>query len=158
MRHDPSIRSRRWLLAVGVLAGLVGLAAGASSAGASSPSQRGYVVCPACPPWYPYPNPCDPAYPPIPGLPTPAPRPTPTPGPASALTYNVCRQMTKLIPAQVQADALANPHLSYGYGLLRNPNVPYHPLWNTYRNWLTLRNPNVPWSRCNPAVWKAGCP
>jgi hypothetical protein len=125
------------------------------------------IICPGCPP-YPYPPcqgcpiilPCppDPLLPSPPGVPTPPPLPTPTPGPASALQYKVCRQITGRIPPALEQMAVAEPWKFRGYGELRNPNVPYHPMYNTYRVWLSLQNMNVPYSRCNPVVWKSGCP
>ena len=100
-----------------------------------------------------------PTVPAPPGVPTLAPRPTPTPGGmASTLTYRVCPQIAGKIPAAVEVHAVAAPWEVYGYGMLRNPNVPYHPMWNSYRTWLSLRNMSVPYSRCNSVVWKAGCP
>lgn len=93
-----------------------------------------------------------------PGAPTPKPPPTPTPGPATALSYRVCPQVVNRVPANIQQDAVANPYRLYGYGMLQNPSVPYHPLWNSYRTWLTLLDYGKPWSPCNPVVWKVGCP
>ena len=61
------------------------------------------------------------------------------------------------MPAAVLADALAEPWTVHGYGICRNPNVPFHPLWNPLRAQLNLLNPNVPYGVCNPVVWKAGC-
>jgi hypothetical protein len=96
--------------------------------------------------------------PPPPGVPTPLPQPTPTPGPATALNYRVCPQLANRVPASVQQDAMAAPYRYYGYALLQNPNVPFHPVWNVYRTWLTLLDYGKPWSPCNPVVWKSGCP
>lgn len=122
--------------------------------------------CHSCPrhPIIVFPYPCatpvgGPTVPVPPGVPTLAPPPTPTPGGmASTLAYRVCPQTTGRIPPAVEVHAVAAPWEIYGYGMLRNPNTPYHPMWNSYRTWLSLRNPNVPHSRCNPVVWKAGCP
>jgi len=125
--------------------------------------------CPRRPvyPIYVYPCPT-PVPPPASGLPVPpgtTPRPTavplpsPTPGGvASTLSYDVCPQYAGEIPPAVLTNAVAAPWEIYGYGMLRNPNVPHHPLWNTYRKWLSVRNPSIPYSVCNPVVWKAGCP
>ncbi len=136
-------------------------------------------------PGYPYPNPCyDPSFPPFPQPPvppppgatapppgpttppgatavppTPYPMPTPTPGGmASTLTYRVCPQVTGLIPQYIQDLAVSEPWRYYGYDLRQNPNVPYHPLWNTYRTWLSLRDSNQPYSACNLPQWRSGCP
>jgi hypothetical protein len=122
------------------------------------------IRCPTCSPWpchgCPIVRPCppDPLLPPPPGVPTPAPPPTPTPGPATGLQYKVCPQILTSVPAALQAMALAEPWRFRGYGELRNPNVPYHPMWNTYRTWLSVENMGVPYSRCNPVLWKSGCP
>lgn len=85
--------------------------------------------------------------------------PSPTPGGAAqALEYKVCPQKAMDIPQVIQDQAMAEPWTIYGYGMKRNPNVPEHPLWNSYRHWLSTRNQNQPYSVCNPAIWKAGCP
>jgi hypothetical protein len=125
------------------------------------------IICPGCPP-SPYPPcrgcpivlPCppDPLMPPPPGVPPPPPPPTPTPGPATGLQYRVCPQVTGRIPQALEQMAVTEPWKFRGYGELRNPNVPYHPMFNTYRTWLSLENMNVPYHRCNPVVWKSGCP
>ena len=60
--------------------------------------------------------------------------------------------------AALEQMAVTEPWKFRGYGALRNPNVPYHPMFNTYRVWLSLENMNVPYHRCNPVVWKSGCP
>lgn len=107
--------------------------------------------------------------PPPPGVPNPGatpgptatlvPMPSPTPGgAASAQTYRVCPQVSKVIPQGVQDAAVAEPWRVYGYGLKSNPNIPFHPLWNPYRTWLSLRDPRQPYSVCNMPVWKSGCP
>lgn len=84
---------------------------------------------------------------------------SPTPGgAAAALEYKVCPQKEFDIPKVIQDMAVAEPWTIYGYGLKRNPNVPYHPMWNSYRHWLSTQNQNMPYSICNPAIWKAGCP
>jgi hypothetical protein len=171
-----TIPLNRRLLAAGAAAVLAGLLAGYShtavaGAAGAAPDCPGcppaIIICPGCPPW-PYPPcpgcpiilPCppDPLMPPPPGVPTPLPPPTPTPGPASGLTYKACPQIAGRIPPALEQMALADPWKFRGYGQLRNPNVPQHPLWNTYRTWLSLENMNVPYHRCNPVVWKAGCP
>jgi hypothetical protein len=92
------------------------------------------------------------------GAPTRVPRPTPTPGPATSLTYRLCPQLARLVPATVQAQVASVPWDLYGYGMLRNPNVPYHPVWNTYRTWISLLDYGKPWGPCNPVVLKSGCP
>jgi len=38
---------------------------------------------------------------------------------------------------------MANPSRVYGWNLTRDPNVPYHPVYNPYRRCLSLRNPNL---------------
>ncbi|MBK6767648.1 MAG: hypothetical protein IPG72_01155 [Ardenticatenales bacterium] len=85
--------------------------------------------------------------------------PTPTPGGAAAgIEYKVCPQKQYDVPKVIQDQAMAEPWTIYGYGMKRNPNVPYHPLYNSYRHWLSTQNMNMPYSVCNPAIWKAGCP
>lgn len=91
--------------------------------------------------------------------PTPFPVPSPTPGGmAATLTYRVCPQVTKRIPQYIQDLATTEPWRYYGFGERRNPSVPYHPLWNTYRTWLSLRDTGQPYSACNLPMWKSGCP
>ena len=124
-------------------------------------------------PIYPYPHPCGPAGvvypPPPPGLPTPIgtpaarppllPLPSPTPGGrAQSEQYRVCPQVKGLVPQDVQDLATGEPWRFNGYGELRNPGIPYHPLWNTYRTWLSLRDTAQPYSVCNLPLWKSGCP
>lgn len=114
---------------------------------------------------YPYPYWCTfptPVAPPLPpGFPSPVPPtpvPSPTPGgPATAATYTVCPQIQSRVPNAVLQAALAEPWTVYGFNQLKNPGVPYHPMWNVLRTELNLLNPNVPYSVCNPVVWKAGC-
>lgn len=117
----------------------------------------GTIVIPIYPGW-PFPCPPWPTMVPPSGVPTPMPRPSPTPGPATGLNYRVCPQIVNRVPAAVQQDALATPWKIYGYGMLLNPSVPSHPVWNGYRTWLTLLDYGKPWHPCNPVVWKAGCP
>lgn len=104
-----------------------------------------------------------------PGLPNPGatagptatvrPMPSPTPGGvAAAQTYKVCPQLLKAIPQAVQDAAVAEPWRVYGFNQKSNPNIPFHPLWNPYRTWLSLRDPRQPYSICNTPLWKAGCP
>ena len=104
-----------------------------------------------------------------PGLPNPGatPGPTatsrpvasPTPGGAAAAqTYHVCPQLLKAIPQAVQDAALAEPWRVRGFNEKSNPNIPFHPLWNPYRTWLSLRDPRQPYSICNTPLWKSGCP
>lgn len=132
---------------------------------------------------YPWPYPCyDPNFPPFPELPvppagtpgatvvppapgatavppTPYPVPSPTPGgQAQGLNYRVCPQVINQIPQHIQDLATSEPWRYYGYGIRRNPNTPYHPLWNTYRTWLSLRDTALPYSPCNLPQWKSGCP
>lgn len=131
---------------------------------------------------YPYPNPCydpnfppfpQPPVPPVPGAtvastpapggtpvpPTPFPMPSPTAGGiASTLTYRVCPQMVTKIPQNIQDLALSEPWRYYGYDERQNPNTPYHPMWNSYRTWLSLRDSGQPYSSCNLPQWRNGCP
>jgi hypothetical protein len=156
------------ILTAGVFSGaLAGTPARAQAPDPNCPTCPPHIIiiCPTCPnPWpchgCPIVLPCppDPLLPPPPGQPTPLPPPTPTPGPATGLQYRVCPQLTTTVPAALQQLALAEPWRFRGYGELRNPNVPYHPMWNTYRTWLSLENIGMPYSRCNPVKWKAGCP
>jgi len=63
------------------------------------------------------------------------------------------------VPAPAIANALANPTKIGGWGLLMNPAVPYHPLYNPYWTCLTLTNPGVPYAPVfNDLVFRAGCP
>ncbi len=129
-------------------------------------------------PIFPYPHPCGsggllPVPPGQPGLPTPGggtpgtpaptatlrPMATPTPGGrAQSEQYRVCPQVDAHIPQDIEDLALAEPWRISGYGELRNPSIPYHPLWNGYRTWLSLRDTAQPYSSCNYPLWKAGCP
>jgi hypothetical protein len=172
-------------VAAALVAALLGLWIGARTAGATAgeaaagpdhgivvcptcPYPYPIVVCPGCPFPYPFPYPC--TYPPLPPPPpppgvtvTPYPSPTPLPSPtpggmASTLPYRVCPQMASKIPAEVQQTALAQPWMVYGYNMRQNPNIPYHPLWNPYRSWLSLRDWVYPYGPCNTVVWKSGCP
>jgi hypothetical protein len=155
------------LVAIGVLAALGGNANVSAEYSAENtmaedlvyPSHwiSGSIIVPIVPGW-PFPCPRWPSVPPPPGVPTPQPRPTPTPGPATGLTYQVCPQIVNKVPAAIQQEALASPWKVYGYGQRLNPNVPYHPLWNPYKTWLTILDYGKPWNPCNPIVWKAGCP
>lgn len=180
MRSLTEFMARPFRAGVMIAAVILGLAAGYQSAfaspvspdpiaapadgagGVSGSGDAADSLCWRCPPGiYPiivYPYPC--ATPVgATGVPTLAPPPAPTPGGmASTLTYRACPQTTGKIPPAVEVHAVAAPWEIYGYGMLRNPNVPYHPMWNSYRTWLSIRNPNVPYSRCNPVVWSAGCP
>jgi hypothetical protein len=62
------------------------------------------------------------------------------------------------VPAAVISAALANPDQVGGWGKLRNPNIPHHPIYNPYRTCLVLRNPAVHWHpRFNPVIFAAGC-
>ena len=124
-------------------------------------------------PWPFIPSGCaTPIAPPVPGglpippgttpQPSPTPLPSPTPGGpaggAMSTTYRVCPQVDEEIPDHIKQRALAEPWAFYGFGKLRNPNTPYHPLWNSYRRNLSLRIYHQPYSVCNPVIWKAGCP
>jgi hypothetical protein len=63
------------------------------------------------------------------------------------------------VPSAAVSYALANPDKIRGWGLLFNPAVPFHPLFNPYRTCLTLTNPGVPYAPVfNDLVFKAGCP
>lgn len=145
------------------------------TAGSGAVADDWYPVYPCwnCPPGiiiigHPYPYYCRyPYYPPglpVPGTtpaptPTLVPMPTPTPGgAATSVTYTVCPQIANVVPAELQALALAEPWRFYGYNQLRNPSVPYHPVWNTLRTHLALRDFALPYSRCNTVTWKASCP
>ena len=80
----------------------------------------------------------------------------------AALDYllpRMCPQIEGLVPQDVIDAALADPDSVAGYGELMNPNLPFHPLTNTYRVWLSLRNLGVPYDPLNNTlIFKAGCP
>ena len=87
------------------------------------------------------------------------PMPSPTPGgQASTLQYRVCPQVVNQIPQAIQDLAVQEPWRYNGYGERQNPSIPYHPIWNNYRTWLSLRDINQPYSVCNYPVLKSGCP
>lgn len=53
---------------------------------------------------------------------------------------------------------MADPARVYGWGIPRNPNIPYDPVFNPYRTCLQLRNMGVPFHPVyNPLVFTAGC-
>jgi Tol biopolymer transport system component len=82
-------------------------------------------------------------------------RPTATP-PAGPVP-RVCPRMARVIPATVQASALADPGSVYGWGLPLNPSLPVS-VANPLRSWLSLLDHGKPHSPANVVVWKAGCP
>lgn len=96
-------------------------------------------------------------------LPPPAPTatnigvpPMPTEPP---VTGQVCQFILNKVPPQVIAAALANPDAVYGFNRPRNPNKPQHHLLNPPRVFLSVRNPNVHFHPLfNSLHWVAGCP
>lgn len=96
---------------------------------------------------------------------TPAPFATPTPmppyPPPSGGGPGIPIEDTRLggrVPSADVAAALANPDQIAGWGVPRNPNIPYNPYLNPYRTCLTLRNLAVPYHPTyNKLVYKAGC-
>ena len=88
-------------------------------------------------------------------LPPPAPTPTTKPPAPSA---QACAYLRFRVPDAVISTALANPGRIGGFDRPRNPNKPASPL-NPPRRYLSLRNPNVPFHPIfNRLVWVAGCP
>jgi len=89
--------------------------------------------------------------------------PVPTPVPTATLipgfTPKVDPSISGKVPSAAVSYALANPAKVRGWGLLLNPAVPFHPLYNPHRTCLTLTNPGVPYAPVfNDLVFKAGCP
>ncbi len=85
--------------------------------------------------------------------PTPVP-PTPTRDPNAS----ICEIAANKVPGAVINAATGNPQSVAGYGLRCNPNLPAGPL-NPERGWLSLRNPGLPYHPLfNGLVWKCGCP
>ena len=79
-------------------------------------------------------------------------RPTDPPPPPET-----CDIAKSKVPGAVLADAFANPATVAGYGLRCNPNLPAGP-FNLERNSLTLRNPGLPYHPLfNGVIWKCGC-
>lgn len=140
----PSISTSRSLvfrvtvLAVAVAAGAAML--GVASVGATSPAQRGGTATPAPPP-----------------IPTPTPIPAYPPPGGSGMPIEDTRLGGRVPSADIAA-ALTNPDTISGWGVPRNPNIPYDPYFNPYRTCLTLRNLGVPYHPVyNRLVFKAGC-
>jgi hypothetical protein len=76
-----------------------------------------------------------------------------------SLTPVVCDVIRGRVPDEAVEKAVEHPEEISGWGELANPNVPYHPVQNTYRTSLTLQNRNVPFHPLNNSlVYKAGCP
>jgi hypothetical protein len=85
-----------------------------------------------------------------------APPPTPTLDPQVGLA--VCDHIQALVPNAAINAAVANPDRTFGYNTLCYPNRPAGP-FNMLRSKLSLRNPGVPYHPVyNGLVWKCGCP
>jgi hypothetical protein len=70
----------------------------------------------------------------------------------------VCRRVRRQVPAAVVDDALTRPERYYGWRYLLDPNKPPGPN-NPPRECLSLRNPNVPYHPIfNGPIWQVGCP
>jgi hypothetical protein len=90
---------------------------------------------------------------PTPTTPAPTPAATPT---AGADGPRACPRLRA--PAEAIRAALANPSAVYGWQMLCNPNVPYHPIYNVRRVWLQLRNPNLSYHpTANDLIYGCGC-
>lgn len=99
------------------------------------------------------------------GTPTPRPRPTtppsPTPSPTVAAAGGgpqVGRDLQGRVPPAAINQAMADPSRVAGWGMPMNPNRPVGPD-NPLRTCLALRNPNQPYHPIfNGLVFKASCP
>ena len=84
--------------------------------------------------------------------------PVPTLDPGAPGAPHPIRGLAGRAPTAAIAAALADPGRVYGWGMPRNPNIPYHPIFNPYRTCLQLRNMGVPYHPVfNPLVFTAGC-
>jgi hypothetical protein len=82
---------------------------------------------------------------------------TPPVPPTVPSVPEVCESIRGRVPAEVINDALANPDRIAGHQQLCNPNLPAGP-FNTLRRFLSLRNPNAPFHPLfNNLVWRCGC-
>ncbi|MCB9175776.1 MAG: hypothetical protein H6648_01350 [Caldilineae bacterium] len=83
---------------------------------------------------------------------------TPPTAVPTAAVGQVCDLAKSKVPVGVLNDALANNAGVSGWGLACNPNLAVGPL-NPLRTWLSLRNPGLPYHPLfNGVVWKCGCP
>lgn len=92
------------------------------------------------------------------GTPTAVTRPTPpVPIPTLLIDLNFCPGLGNRIPTSAFADATAGFEKIAGYGLACNPNLPPGPD-NPLRLVLGLRNPNLPYHPLfNSLAWQCGC-
>ncbi len=84
--------------------------------------------------------------------------PTVEPSPTIDLAAQICDAAKNKVPGAVVNAATGNPQTVAGYGLRCNPNLAAGPL-NPERTWLSLRNPGLPYHPLfNGLAWKCGCP
>jgi hypothetical protein len=117
-----------------------------------NPTPTVTLVPPVATPTSQIPPPADTA---TPALPPPADTPTPKPPMTNA---QACSYLRFRVPDAVINTALANPGRIGGFDRPRNPNKPASPM-NPPQRYLSLRNPNVPYHPIfNRLTWVAGCP
>jgi hypothetical protein len=106
------------------------------------------------------------AVPPTAVPPTPDPnQPTALPDPPTVTPVSpsegiqVCSQVEGKVPGAARNAASANPQSVAGYNTPCNPNIRTNPVTNPLRKSLGLRNPNLPYHPLyNGLVLKCGCP
>ena len=82
---------------------------------------------------------------------------SPVPTPTLLIDLNFCPGLGSRIPEAAFADATADPEKIAGYGQTCSPNRPPGPD-NPLRNVLGLRNPNRPYHPLfNSLAWQCGC-
>jgi hypothetical protein len=91
---------------------------------------------------------------------TPLPLPTATPaGAGGPGAPEVDPRVVGRVPVAAVNAALADPSRVRGWGVPRNRNLPWHPVFNPFRTCLSLRNPASPYHPLfNGLEFKAGCP
>jgi hypothetical protein len=159
MRRHPKAVLELTLLAVLLVA--VGVLAAVLPAD-GEPVAAAPAQATSTPAGYPYPQPATPTPTPLPpGFPTPVPTAT-VPGGGGGgggPVPEVGTGLSSRVPQSVIDAAMANPQDVPGWNQLRNPNAPFHPVYNPYRTCLTLQNPNQAYHPVfNPVVFRAGCP
>lgn len=79
-------------------------------------------------------------------------------GPTPLIDLNFCNELKGRVPEAAFVDATAHPEQIAGYQLACHPNRPPSSD-NPRRNVLGLRNPNMPYHPLfNSLTWKCGCP
>ncbi len=144
--------ARTFLLSGGLVVLTLALTAPKASASPSLQNPTPTLVPPVATPTSQIPPP---AATPTSQLPPPAPTAVPPPPPSAG---SACAYLRFRVPDVAIQAALANPRRIGGFEQARNPNKPASPL-NPPRIHLSLRNPNVPYHPIfNRLTWVAGCP